>query len=101
MRKHCGWFVFALLLPTLVAQSSPGDSQKLVVIDHVTVIDATAAPARPDMTVVIVGDRITRLDQDGKAVAAKGVQVVDGEGKFLVPGMWDMHVRPTGKEYLT
>jgi len=30
----------------------------------------------------------------------EGSQVVDATGKFLIPGLWDMHVHPTEKEYL-
>lgn len=63
-----------------------------LVISHVTVIDASGKPAVPDMTVVITGDRITNLGKTGKIHVPKGAQVVDGIGKFLIPGLWDMHV---------
>lgn len=57
-----------------------------------TVIDATGAPSQPDMTVVITGDRITDLGKTAKIRIPKGAQVVDGTGKFLIPGLWNMHV---------
>lgn len=63
-----------------------------LVFTHVTVIDATGAPAQPDMTVVITGNRITALGRTGKVRLPKGAQVVDATGKFLIPGLWDMHV---------
>jgi len=37
---------------------------------------------------VIDGDRIASVD---KTPPPKGAQVVDGRGKFLIPGLWDMH----------
>ena len=100
MRRLCGWFILPLLLPSLVAQTSPGVPQTVIAIRHVTVIDATGAPARPDMTVIIVGDRITQIAKSSGAAIPKGAQVVNATGKFLIPGLWDMHVHPTGKDYL-
>jgi imidazolonepropionase-like amidohydrolase len=62
-----------------------------LVIKRVTVIDATGKPAQPDMTVVIAGDRIAEISPGTKAKIPNGAQVVDGTGKFLIPGLWDMH----------
>ena len=52
----------------------------------------TGAAARPDMTVVIVGDRITAIGNSDKIKLPKDAQVVERRGKFLIPGLWDMHV---------
>ena len=66
-------------------------SQSLV-IKRVTVIDATDRAAQPDVTVVITGDRIAAVSPWKKAKVPKNAHVVDGAGKFLIPGLWDMHV---------
>jgi len=66
-------------------------SQSLV-IQRVTVIDATGKPAQPDMTVVVEQDRIAAIGPSTKVTVPAGAQVVDGRGKFLIPGLWDMHV---------
>jgi hypothetical protein len=63
-----------------------------LVIQRVTVIDATGNPAQPDMTVLMERDRIVAVNPWKKARIPKGAQVVDGTGKFLIPGLWDMHV---------
>jgi imidazolonepropionase-like amidohydrolase len=66
-------------------------SQSLV-LSHVTVIDATGAPAKSEMTVVITGGRIAEI---GKSTSIpKDAQTVDATGKFLIPGLWDMHGHP-------
>src|ERR1700737_24102 len=57
-------------------------------ITHVTVINPADANPRRDVTVVIRDGRIAEI---GNAVPADA-QVVDGRGKFLIPGLWDMHV---------
>jgi imidazolonepropionase-like amidohydrolase len=74
------------------ASSQQKLQQNILAISDVTVIDATGAPAKPDMTVIITGDRITEIAQTGKVVIPKNAQVIDGKGKFLIPGLWDMHV---------
>ncbi|HEY7213451.1 MAG TPA: amidohydrolase family protein [Thermoanaerobaculia bacterium] len=88
-----------LLLPVLPAPSSPQAPRPLV-FTHVTVIDMTGAPPSPDMTVVIAGDRITELGKSKAVRAPEGAQVVDATGKFMIPGLWDMHVHWFNKDYL-
>lgn len=69
------------------AQSSP---PSVLIIDDVTVIDASGTPAQPHRTVVVRDGKIEKVGNrlDGKL---KG-RHVDGSGKFLIPGLWDMHV---------
>jgi imidazolonepropionase-like amidohydrolase len=66
--------------------------QNILAISDVTVIDATGAPAKPNMTVIITGDSITQIAKTGELAIPKNAQVIDGAGKFLIPGLWDMHV---------
>jgi len=48
------------------------------------------------MTVVIRGDEIAEL---GESIdVPSNAQVVDGDGKYLIPGLWDMHVHLAGLE---
>jgi imidazolonepropionase-like amidohydrolase len=74
---------------------APAKSSALV-IDHVTVIDVSGGPARADQTVVVSGDTITAVANSGSIQIPKGVQVVDARGKFLIPGLWDMHTHIAG-----
>jgi len=92
----------SLLLLASLSQGHPVKSltSKQLVITNVTVIDVTGAPASPDMTVVITGDRITEIGP-AKSVRAPGdAQIVSGAGKYLIPGLWDMHVHWYLKDYL-
>src|SRR3954462_1112340 len=85
------WLI--LLLPALsVAQTeSVAQSESLAFI-HVTVIDMTGAPPKPDMTVVVVGSQIAALGKTGKVRPPKNARVIDATGKYLIPGLWDMHI---------
>jgi hypothetical protein len=44
------------------------------------------------MTVVITGDRISAIGNSASTPMPAGAKVVDATGKFLIPGLWDMHV---------
>jgi imidazolonepropionase-like amidohydrolase len=45
-------------------------------------IDATGAPANPDMILVIIGDRITEIGKSGRVPLPKDAHVLDAAGKF-------------------
>lgn len=79
--------VFALLLAVSAATAQS------IAIRNVTVIDVVEGRALPGVTVVIEGDKIASVSKDAKA--PKGARVIDGIGKYLVPGLWDMHTHFT------
>jgi hypothetical protein len=83
------WVTIAFVL-TLSAAAWAGEPVPIA-ITGVTVIDCTGAPPRPDMTVLITGDRITAIGETGKVAVPADAKLVDGRGKFLIPGLWDMH----------
>lgn len=88
---------FALLLiilsPTLLtAQVDRAIQSSSLVFNHVTVVDMTGAQLKPDMTVIIQGNRILRIGRSAKTHIPKNARVIDATGKFLIPGLWDMHV---------
>lgn len=91
MRKLLALMSLILLPTALVAQVTPIARSRSLAFNHVTVIDMTGAPPQPDMTVVIVGNRIAALGKPGKIRVPKNAQVIDATGKFLIPGLWDMH----------
>jgi imidazolonepropionase-like amidohydrolase len=72
-------------------------------ITHVTVIDGSDSVPRSDQTVIVRGSRIVTVGPSGGTPIPGGARVVSGAGKFLVPGLWDMHVHtdvPGGREAL-
>jgi hypothetical protein len=46
------------------------------------------------MTVLITRNRIFKINKTQKTKLAEDVKVVDGSGKFLIPGLWDIHIHP-------
>ncbi|MGH3800490.1 MAG: amidohydrolase family protein, partial [Pseudonocardiaceae bacterium] len=76
-----------------------GEAQ-IIGVTNVTVIDATGAPAQPEMTVLIRGDRITALGASRQVSVPPEARVVEGAGKFLIPGLWDMHIHAYDQNWL-
>lgn len=80
-------------LAALVALSpAAARAQGTIAITHVAVIDGSDPLPRADQTVVVRGNRIVSAGPAAAAAAPRGARVLDGRGKFLVPGFWDMHV---------
>ena len=86
--------LLALLATLVAAQTAPSAQSQALVVRNVTLIDGTGAAAQPGMTVVVTGNRITAVGSN--AAVPAGAQVVDGTGKFLIPGLWDMHLHLRG-----
>jgi imidazolonepropionase-like amidohydrolase len=92
MKSLIFWmFALSLLPPTGCAQSL--SSTNSLIIHDVTVIDATGAPAQLHRTVIVRDGKIEEVGSSSMGMGGKlpGVHV-DGSGKFLIPGLWDMHV---------
>jgi len=64
-------------------------------ITHVTLIDTETGKEITDQTVVISGDKISDVANSKSVVAPASAHIVDGRGKYLIPGLWDMHVHGT------
>ncbi len=62
-----------------------------LVIKNVTLFDSTAAKTVPGQRIVVRGERIASVEAEKGQATASGAQVIDGSGKMLLPGLWDMH----------
>jgi len=100
-----GLLLCALFVRLAGACFAQTNSSTLIIHD-VTLVDGTGAPAKPHQTVIVEDGKIAAIDNSGKGFAGKlPGKHVDGSGKFLIPGLWDMHVHmvfgdwfPHGKE---
>ena len=83
-------------IAAVVACNSGGGKQPLevtkgLVIQHVTIVNTRDGSLSPDMAVVIDAGKIQQVVAVGVNVSGTA-QLVDGTGKFLVPGFNDMHI---------
>lgn len=95
----------ALLLWCAICSAQSVSTSTLTIHD-VTVIDATGSAAQAHRTVVVRDGKIEEISDSAAGMGGKlpGTHV-DGTGKFLIPGLWDMHVHmvfgdwfPRGKD---
>jgi imidazolonepropionase-like amidohydrolase len=74
-----------------------------VAFTNVAIIDGRSAAPRANRTVVVRGNRIIDEGPASSVRVPPGTRLIDGRGKFLIPGLWDMHVHtvmPGGKNVL-
>lgn len=64
--------------------------QPVTAITDVGVVDASRGRVAEHQTVIIDGDKIRSVGTNSKV--PEGAKVIVGTGKFLIPGLWDMHV---------
>lgn len=81
--------LLVIVSPPIAAQRSSAPRQ--TAITHVTVVDVVSGRLLDDQTVVVSGNRISEMGAAASIRVASGTSTVDGRGKFLIPGLWDMH----------
>lgn len=57
-----------------------------------TLIDGTGKGPLPEALIILEGDKIKTVSQKGKASYPPETQIINAEGKFILPGLIDMHV---------
>lgn len=83
--------LLCFLLPAMLA-AEPPPSRRSLAFTHVTLIDGAGAKPRRDQTVLIADGRIAAIGKSGTLRLPADARVVDATGRFLIPGLWDMHV---------
>jgi imidazolonepropionase-like amidohydrolase len=82
----------SLVLALLACTPTARATQDALAIRHVTVIPMTSNTGPLARHTVIVSDgRITALGPDGRVAVPSGATEVDGTGKYLIPGLFEMH----------
>jgi imidazolonepropionase-like amidohydrolase len=98
-------FNVSVLACTLLCSLTFATGQELVrpasiAITGVAVIDVRGGQMLRDRTVVITGNRIADVASRTDARIPAGARVVDGQRRYLIPGLWDMHVHQV-RNFLT
>jgi imidazolonepropionase-like amidohydrolase len=58
----------------------------------VNIVDVVAGEIRSDQTVLISNGRITVIGAAGSVALPTDARIIGEQGKYLLPGLWDMHV---------
>ncbi|UCF38868.1 MAG: amidohydrolase family protein [Acidobacteriota bacterium] len=83
---------FLVAASVLILLMTGAASAEKLVIQNVVIIDPAEAEPQPGMTVVVDGSRIEVVAKTTAGEVWGAARVIDGSGKYLIPGLWDMHV---------
>ncbi|HZG17347.1 MAG TPA: amidohydrolase family protein [Candidatus Bathyarchaeia archaeon] len=98
MKKHVSLVIFLLFFVTSMVDNASAASEVETdkdipyAITNVTIVDVKEGRLQPDMTVIIKENEIVQVEPSGKAIVPKEALIYNGTGKYLIPGLWDMHV---------
>ena len=92
--------ILALSATALLVGGLGANQPRFTVFTHVTLIDAAGGPTQPDMSVIVTNDRITEIGRTAEVSVPQTARVVDAAGKFIIPGLWDMHIHWYDRDYL-
>ncbi len=77
---------------SVLAQRLARRPRKPIAIVHANLFDASARRMKPSQTVIVIGDTIAAVGNDGNVPLPADVEIIDAGNRALLPGLWDMHV---------
>jgi imidazolonepropionase-like amidohydrolase len=69
----------------------------LIAITHANIIDMDDGAISTEMTILIKGNIITEVAKDSKIDVPSNARVVNAKGKYVIPGLWDMHAHTSSE----
>ncbi|HXV72132.1 MAG TPA: amidohydrolase family protein [Acidimicrobiia bacterium] len=83
--------MLAVALAAVPSTSAAGADNEAVAFVAVDLIPMDSDRILENQTVLVTGDRITQIGPADEVVVPEGTTIVDGEGKYLIPGLVDAH----------
>jgi imidazolonepropionase-like amidohydrolase len=84
--------VLAVLFLAAACLAGGCASPAMLAIVDVSVVDVDTGVAHTHQTVLIRGERIAAVGPADTVRLPLGTRRLDGAGRYLIPGLWDMHV---------
>ena len=89
----CTWSLRTAAIGAMAVCASPAvTAQRPLVLRDVTVLSASGTEMKPGYTVLVRGDRIEQVGPNAEIKIPRRANVVDGRGRFVIPGLADLHV---------
>lgn len=90
--------LIALFMFTACAQRPERVSPSVVTLalTHVNVVDVTRGRVVPNQTIIVAGSRIRAIGSSTEITPPPDAQIIDGTNRYVIPGLWDMHVHIPG-----
>ena len=89
--KHAWGAAFVTYLAVLLALTAGASDGHSTAIVGATLIDGSGDPPIPDATVVVAGERVVAAGPRADVAVPDDAIVLDASGKFLIPGLVDLH----------
>ena len=94
-----GFFLFLAALVILVVSGILWPLPKIempkqhsaILIKSIAVVDVNTGKVLRNRDILIQGKTITSIDTTGVINASKTTFIINGKGKYIIPGLWDMH----------
>jgi imidazolonepropionase-like amidohydrolase len=77
----------------------PPEASGVFAIAGATLVDGTGHEPVPDSVVIVRDGRIAEVGPRSSVAISKDMTVIDGRGKTLLPGLWEMHTHFSGVEF--
>ncbi len=88
--KQIRFFLFILIVTLTIITCKPTEQTDLI-ISNTNVIDIIQGKTITGQDVIIIEDKIQSIKPHEES-RIKSKNLINGEGKYLIPGLWDMHV---------
>ena len=85
-----------LFINLFTLQAAPAADPETLIFTNVNIVDTRSGNLERNMTVVIKNGQIDGIAKVGLIQESRKIRVVNANGKFLIPGLWDMHVHSAG-----
>jgi len=89
--RYLSLIALFLLIAVVASAQSPSPTPPIA-ITHITLINPATSSVQTDATVIIEGDHIATVLIGAMIKMPANTILIDGHHKFLIPGLWDMHV---------
>ena len=100
MTRSTGLFLLLFLISSEVSPQQSPESPPTVVIKGGTLIDVHTGRQVADSLIVVEGNRIKQVGKESEVVVPPEAQVIDAHGKWIIPGLMDMHAHIAGTKNL-
>ena len=84
----------AILMNAVAATAAPGRIMQGLLISGGTIVDTRTGKLIRGRTIIINDGKITKIVRSGSVVAAGGARAINASGKFIIPGLLEMHAHP-------
>jgi hypothetical protein len=85
-----------VLMAIVAVESAPEPVPQQFVLTNVNVVDTRSGNVDRHLTILVRNGRIASIGRLGLVGGGPNIRVVNGNGRYVIPGLWDMHVHSAG-----